>query len=729
MPSPFNIERALDPFMFHGVVFSKIPDEPDGQANADCIFCEKPNHFFVKPQTQLWDCKRCGKSGNLMGFLGHVHEKFLETTTNEDYKRLTRLRRNAATPQSYQKSGFAWDTERKVWLIPIMGTTGTICNLRLWTESGQVIGTKSQPIINTKGVASGLWGAEQLTMKALANRRIWTCGGEWDGVALRCLLAKNKIPDIVVAVPGENVFKKEWLQHFSGRNIVMAYDADNAGDMGMLEKGKQLKPLARSIKYLCWPLDFNDGYDVSDLIVDLQEDSWEALQKLIADKPRIHATANVAKTNLADSLRASIGKSPKPESVDGISPEAEVSETVGFNHLLKIYKKWLDISPDSVMALRIILSTVLSNQIPGDPLWFYLVAPPGSGKTALLNPLKDAVDHCIFRSNLTMHSLVSGWQNSADPSLIPQLDGKTLVLKDMTEILCAPQHVQDEIFGTLRGAYDGVVERSYGNAVHRRYESVFSIIAGVTVQIHGHHQANMGERMLKYQMSRSSREQELLISRAMQNLGKEQKLEKELSDVTNQFLNRSLDPDVLSGRIPKWAHDRILALSQLVVRLRSDVARNLRGDQVMFRPQTEIGTRLAKQLLKLAMLLTETNDDGNKFDKNEWRIVERVAFDTAIGWNLDVVQAMMTNPKGVMTKSELIAKSDLPPSNVARRLEDLLILGIIKPEKSGDKFNTTNYRVVSDIQSLWKRSMVQDDHVSLVSDVRKVRKYRLKPRS
>jgi hypothetical protein len=328
-----------------------------------------------------------------------------------------------------------------------------------------------------------------------------------------------------------------------------------------------------------------------------------------------------------------------------------------------------------------------------------------------------------------MHSLVSGWQNSADPSLIPQLDGKTLVLKDMTEILCAPQHVQDEIFGTLRGAYDGVVERSYGNAVHRKYESVFSIVAGVTVQIHGHHQANMGERLIKFQMSRSSKESEILISRAMANLGKEQKLEKELSDITIRFLNRVLDPEVLLERIPDWAIDRILALSQLVVLLRSDVARNLRGDQVMFRPQPEIGSRLAKQLKKLAVLLTETSVDGKTFGKEEWKIVERMAFDTAIGWNLDVVQAMMTNPKGVMSKSELITASDLPPSNVARRLEDLLILGIIKPEKSGDKFNTTNYKVVPDIQELWKRSMVQDDHVSLVSDIRKVRKYRLKPRS
>lgn len=723
----FNIERALDPFVFHRVFFNKIPDEPEGQANADCVFCEKPNHFFVKPQTQLWDCKRCGKSGNLMGFLGCIHEKYFETTSIEDYKRLSRLRKNVSTPSSYQKVGFAWDSDRKIWLIPIIGTNGTICNLRLWTESGSVIDTKSQPIINTKGISSGLWGAEQLTMKSLANRKIWICGGEWDGIALRNLFSQFKIPDIVVAVPGENVFKKEWLQHFSGRNIVMAYDADNAGDMGMLEKGKQLKPLARSLKYLCWPLDFNDGYDVSDLIVDLKEDSWPALQKLIADQPRINSVnAQDKKSAFVESLRSVSGKIPITD--ESLSEEKN-TETIKFSELLTIYKKWLDISSDAVMALRIILSVVLSNQIPGDPLWIYLVAPPGSGKTALLNPLKDAVDHCIFRSNLTMHSLVSGWQNSADPSLIPQLDGKTLVLKDMTEILCAPQHVQDEIFGTLRGAYDGVVERSYGNAVHRKYESVFSIVAGVTVQIHGHHQANMGERMIKFQMSRSAKESEVLISRAMANLGKEQKLEKELSNVTNLFLNRSLDSEILLERIPDWAIDRILALSQLVVLLRSDVARNLRGDQVMFRPQPEVGSRLAKQLKKLAVLLTETSDDGKTFGQDEWKIVERVAFDTAIGWNLDVVQAMMTNPKGVMSKSELVTASDLPPSNVARRLEDLLILGIIKPEKSGDKFNTTNYRVVSDIQKLWKRAMVQDNHVSLVSDIRKIRKYRLKPRS
>lgn len=36
---------------------------------SDCPFCGKEKHFFINSKTNLWNCKRCGREGNLKSFL------------------------------------------------------------------------------------------------------------------------------------------------------------------------------------------------------------------------------------------------------------------------------------------------------------------------------------------------------------------------------------------------------------------------------------------------------------------------------------------------------------------------------------------------------------------------------------------------------------------------------------------------------------------------------------
>ena len=699
--------NGLDPFVFHGFHATNVAD---GQAQGNCLFCKKDGHFWVNTETLLWDCKRCGKTGNLQTFIRDLHEQYLEETEQNDYERASKSRGGLILPGSFEKAGLAWNADEQRWLVPIMNAKGKLHTLRKWRGDG--------PLINTKGIGHGIWGAEQLSIRSLKDRPIWICEGEGDGILLRELFRRFKVKAIVMAVPGANVLKKDWLAYFTGRHVTFAYDADTPGDNGMVNGGKKLEKIAKSIGYVRWPLDLENGYDIGDLVKEYgAKKALDRLLALVTTAPRTISLKQDGYEPLKDVKTGKIADKPKKKR-KGPMP---------FKRLMAEYEKWLDMSADTKMALRITTATILSNQVKGDPLWFYLVAPPGGGKTVLLNPLRSIPDHCIFRSNLTMHSLVSGWQGDKDPSLIPLLDGKTLVLKDMTEILSAPSHVQDEIFGTLRGAYDGFLDRSYGNAVFREYESNFSMIAGVTVQIHGHGQASMGERALKFQLSRSRKEQETIIQRAMDNIGLEEELESGLSDVTEDFLNREIDVDELRSRIPKWARDRIIALSQLVAALRMEVERDFRGDQVKYRPQVEVGTRLAKQLLKTGMVLTETCMGKPTFGVTEWNVIERIAFNTAIGWNLDVVQSMMENGGLPLNKNQLAKASNLPPSNVTRRLEDLSIAGMLNT--SFDKKTcSTYYQLVEHVQSLWKRSMVQNNHSALVVELRKHVKGKLRPR-
>lgn len=43
----------------------------------DCPFCGKESHFYIDKTTQLWDCKKCGESGNIYKLLRYVDKLYL----------------------------------------------------------------------------------------------------------------------------------------------------------------------------------------------------------------------------------------------------------------------------------------------------------------------------------------------------------------------------------------------------------------------------------------------------------------------------------------------------------------------------------------------------------------------------------------------------------------------------------------------------------------------------
>lgn len=58
-----------------------------GQYVCRCPFCGKESHMYVDKKTQLFDCKRCGTSGNIYKLLRYLNKTYLlggSTVVNED---------------------------------------------------------------------------------------------------------------------------------------------------------------------------------------------------------------------------------------------------------------------------------------------------------------------------------------------------------------------------------------------------------------------------------------------------------------------------------------------------------------------------------------------------------------------------------------------------------------------------------------------------------------------
>lgn len=676
----------IKPYSFHGVELRQTAGSADWTGT--CPFCDKDRHFFVSPDTGMYDCKVCGERGNVVTFMTNYARMLADSTPASKYASLAR--RRGIPSKALKEAGLAWDDSMMRWVIPCRSARNTVRDLRVWT---------GKQVMCTAGCKTQLHGIADLA-SALPGTRVWLCEGDWDWLTMRAVVRDSKMRDVAVGVPGAGVLKPDWIEALTGMDVVCAYDADDAGQAGAMRALEKMTGRVRSLGFVNWPESVPAGFDLRDY-VNLARENGKDAQDIISD--------------LLDIVDVTPRGAERKEG-DGVYNATPVVQRLAdvstFDEVRAAFDDKIRMTQDMVNAVRVMLAVCLSNGMGGDPLWLYVVGQPGAGKTLLLSSLAGS-QRCVFRSSVTPHGLVSGWKEGKDPSLIPQLSGKTFVLKDFTEILSMPEMQQEEVYSTLRGAYDGSVEKSFGNGVNRVYNPTstppftgFSMLAGVTGAIHGYKRAHLGERFLKYQLEAMSDDDRLaIIHAAMMDVGGERNRELELQSVAGGFLE-SKWPDTAEPPLPTQGMlNRVGAAAMLVAHLRSQVIRERYSDEISTRPEPEMATRLAKQLIKLSRLVALVDGDAEAGER-QWPVIRKVALDTAYGYHLDLVRETM-RMGGAATVSELETAARIPRNTLNRRIDDMLALGLFSLSKS-DKISASGgrparvYEVGAAVRKLWE---------------------------
>ena len=355
-------------------------------------------------------------------------------------------------------------------------------------------------------------------------------------------------------------------------------------------------------------------------------------------------------------------------------------DKINLAEVKQVFKKWLYLRDETL--IDVVLGCIIANRSPSDPVWLFIVAPPGGTKTEVLRSLKTSEIYQV--SSLSQHSLISGFmiksKNKAkDPSLLPVLDGKVLVIKDFTTIISMDRHAREEILATLRDAYDGEAKKTFGSeATVRSYKSKFGLLAGVTPEIDRIYSVSqsLGERFIKYRTPIEDREG--IINRASKNMGKEKEMRAELSKAVAKFLFSVEMRDIsVSDELEK----KLVSLALLIARLRSAVSRDGYKRNVQFMPEAEVGTRLLKQLKGLAQGIALARAK-NEITREEYEIVAKIAKDTLPSKRLSLLQAIIDQKEHV--KTSVIAQEIKLHTDTAREmLEDYWLLEVV--DRSGDE--------------------------------------------
>ncbi len=698
--------KPLRAFQMHGAGLHGITGN---QVTGDCPFCNKDGHFFVNWEKLLWDCKVCGESGNRQTFLEKVNARNLKSITVAQKDSL-------AEDRGLPTEAFDWvelGHHRGQYTIAVRDTQGKLTDLRLYKIGGKVM--------STAGSKANLFGLKEM-VKGSIGSTVYICEGEWDTVSMQWLLKAAGKAGAAICSPGAGTFKPEWVDFFQGKDIVVAYDNDAAGMKGELTVQDRLAGKVRSMRFVHWPQGAPIGYDLRDFITKkgvlkrTPKRCYNMLIQLLKTKPRTEGVG--ATTEILDNRTT-------PE----IDPSVTIEDVFrGFEELLHRPNR---------MAIEAAIIAMLAGVYRTDPIWLFLVAPPSSGKTAILNSLKylaaPSDDRALFVSHVTTHSLISGMETKrGDPSIFAQLNGtdRTLVIKDFTPVLSMRPQDKEDIYGQFRDGYDGYTSKMFGNGIKREYNDLrFSCIAAVTEAIYDESSnfASLGERFGKLNMSNGD---DLVYARTAMTKAMASRDEfKVMEDKVARLMyscvkNLMKKAEESEKRLPKLNDElqkAIMGVSLYVAAMRGVVSRDkYKRDYIKSAPSSDMGIRNLKMLAAIAALraVVYGKDEATIEDLP---LIRKIALDTINQRDEELLRniyLLSQKKDDHPNMAEAKEGSRYTPYTVKCVMEDLVMLNILERKKEGRRFS---YELSSRMSEIIKEAKIYDDPVLLKRQNPKIR--------
>jgi len=290
--------------------------------------------------------------------------------------------------------------------------------------------------------------------------------------------------------------------------------------------------------------------------------------------------------------------------------------------LYLVYKKWLWI--EDTKRIDIVLATYLTQYLEGTPIWLILVGNSGDGKTEQVMSLEHCENFKIMHK-LTSKTLVSGMKDVAD--LAPELNKKVVVFPDMAQILQLAPQDKAEVWAQLRDLYDGYAGINSGTGKRVNYQNLRVTVIGCSTpkidsQILVHQ--DLGTRELIYR-TENINDEISLMRMAMQNEENENKMKKELREVTFNFMNgRRVIPRELSVEETNELENLALFIAQA----RATAEYDSYTDELRNFVYPERPTRVVKQLkrLYLSIMSLQDNYSSKRAFQILWHLGKSCAF-------------------------------------------------------------------------------------------------------
>lgn len=688
----------------------------DRDAIADCPFCGKEGHLFISQDKGLFTCKVCAEGsekggGNIYTFMQKLWE--VSRTGNHSISAMTEL---AADRGLLPRTLLEWGVVRSVltdeFLFPGYSEHKKIINLYRWSE----INGKMR-LLGVKSLAQTLFGMQHFNLK---KKHTYLCEGPSDAMAVYEALnlvrksgngdgidsfrlttdsTKNVfVEHNVLGVPGCEQFTTKWAELLRGQSVSLLYDSDHprkhpktgalipsAGYKGMERAYGFLKPMAKEIRIVDWGPDGYDpkrpsGFDMRDLYREQKPVKFVAeLRTVFSPEEWAGATSVINPTFSIEALPCD-----------------------NFKTLINAWQKALRMTEVIEATLSTMLACAVTTDMKShsDAVWLRVLGPPGSAKSTLCEAL--CVSQHTFATSVQkgFHSGYVGKGGGSDDdiekdsSLIPQINKKTVVIKDADTLLTASN--RDQILSELRDIYDGTSRAHYRNkksSVYKGLQITF-ILAG-TKSLRRLNRSYLGDRFLDcviYDRGEKNKSlEDEILSRAA--YGALRRMREDTGEEESSFHDaRLLEAMQLTAGYLNWLRENGRRLVKEVECSDSVIQTCVRlGEYISYmraRPdketeegdsEVELATRLSSQLVRLAngqaLVMNKTSVDDDVMER-----VVKVARDTSRGISFDIVNLLYDLPAGVDVR--YVALSIRKSEEVTRKaLQFLYAIGIVRADR------------------------------------------------
>lgn len=261
-----NFEKLIESF---GVIFEKTCGK---ERVCDCPFCGTESKFSMDVETGRQNCWACDYSGNHISFIRELHRQSLQSTRENDYKNLSKLR--GPFSKGYRSWQICKSHINGDWLIAGYNSAKKLVQLYRWQAY--------KKLYATAGLGHGLFGINALPTD---YQTIDICEGPWDGMAWYQATESRK-GHAVIAVPGCNQWKPEWNKLIAGKDVRILFDSDYpktnsktgqqmqpVGFCATKRLAQKIKLLAKSVSFLNWgpegfAAELKDGCDIRDILME-----------------------------------------------------------------------------------------------------------------------------------------------------------------------------------------------------------------------------------------------------------------------------------------------------------------------------------------------------------------------------------------------------------------------------------------------------------------------------
>ena len=380
-------------------------------------------------------------------------------------------------------------------------------------------------------------------------------------------------------------------------------------------------------------------------------------------------------------------------------------------------------------SVKMVMATVIGNELPLHSAWLMLIAPPSGGKTQILNPIlgwndtrvDENLGQKIFPvSDLTTNALATNMKGAT--SLLDRAKGGVIMNKDFTTVLSKVN--AGEIMSQLREIYDGSYSKISGNDNDVNWEGKVCMIGACTEAIYEHEadMAVMGHRFVYLNLIMP--DEMASTVKSIENHYYAETYEEQLKQAYGQYLHKITERLKDRPFVPQLPKEEVIntiaELSIFASKVRSGIVRDRKGN-IQYAPTPERGPRIAGEIATLydslrVMRQAETNFqdkfymDGNLKDE-DYGLLYRVALSSAPLKRMYILKKI-AGFKGGATISALAQALQYPEDSIREVISEMYSLKIVK--RKATTINATEFWL---LEPMYQRVMEKYLEVEQVNDV------------